>query len=72
MNLNINDMNSTKFDKVKLIISDVFTIYLYEDKESIQATIFLDRMKVNTMDLEGAVIDIKMKVMKEEDNKFEV
>ena len=64
MRLNINDMDSSKFDKVKLIISDVFTIYLYEDKDSIQATIFLDRMKVNTMDLEGSIIDIKMKIMK--------
>lgn len=64
MNLDISDMKSTKFDKVKLITSDVFTIYLYENKESIQATIFLDRIKVNTMDLESAMIDIKMKVAK--------
>ncbi|MBA7490166.1 hypothetical protein ES702_00701 [subsurface metagenome] len=64
MRLDISDMDSTKFNKVKLIVSDVFTIYLYEDKDSIQATIFLDRMKVNTMDLEGANIDIKMKVVK--------
>jgi len=66
MNLNIKDMISNKFDTVKLITSDVFTIYLYEDKDSIYATIFLDRMKVNTMDLEGSNIDIKMKVAKGE------
>lgn len=66
MMLNISDMESTKFDKVKLINSDVFTIYLYEDKDSIYATIFLDRLKVVKTDFKKAVININMKVAKGE------
>jgi len=64
MHIDIKDMKSNKFDIVKLITSDVFTIYLYEDKDHIQATIFLDRMKIDKMDLESSLIDIKMKVAK--------
>ena len=66
MMLNIRDMVSTKFDKVKLITSDVFAIYLYEDEDSVYATIFLDRLKIEKFDYKKAVIDIKMKVAKGE------
>lgn len=64
LRLDITDMKSTKFDKVKLITSDVFTIYLYEDEDSVYATMFLDRLKIEKFDYKKAVIDIKMKVAK--------
>lgn len=66
MQLNIKELKSSRFDLVKMITSDVFTIYLYEDNDNVQATIFLDRMKIDKMDLEGSVIDIKLKIAKGE------
>ena len=57
-------MKSKRFDNVQRLESNLITYYEYEDKDYYRATIFIDRMKVEKMDLEGGVIDIKLKVAK--------
>lgn len=62
--MKVQKMKSSKYNNVQRLDSNLITYYEYEDNEHHRATIFIDRMKVEKMDLEGGVIDIKLKVAK--------
>ena len=64
--MKVQRMNSNKFNNVQRLDSNLITYYEFEDREHKRGTIFIDRMKVEKMDLEGGVIDIKLKVAKGE------
>lgn len=62
--MKVNNLKSNKFKNVQMLDSDLITYYEFDDIEHKRGTLFIDRMKIEKMDLEGGVITINFKVAK--------
>ena len=62
--MKVNNLNSNKFKNVQMLDSELITYYEFDDIEHKRGTLFIDRMKIEKMDLEGGVITINFKITK--------